>query len=79
MWFYQNFPKTSQELDSCNSGKAFSKILLWKLSELPECKSDLGTVWSSWLTVEFQKSNPLKYYKKSQSFREKKFMKNYYI
>ena len=49
------------------------------MSELPKCKSDLGTVWSSWLTVEFQRSTPLKYYKKSQSFREKTFMKNYYI
>ena len=43
--------------------ESFFKIILWKMAELSKCKSDLGTVGSSWLTVKFQKSNPLKCYR----------------
>ena len=67
MWFYQNYPKNLPGVGLLQQGESFFKNLLGKMSELPECKSDLGTVWSSWLTVEFQRSTPLKYYKKSQS------------
>ena len=53
MWFSQNFPKTSQELDSCNSGKAFSKFFcensqnslsvsrIWERFEVPD------SLWNS--------------------------------
>ena len=76
---YVILPKLSKNVSGVGlllQRESFFKILLGKMSELPECKSDLGTVWSSWLTVEFQRSNPLKYYKKSQNLRKKKFMKN---
>ena len=79
MWFSQDFPKTSQELDSCNSGKAFSKFFcencqnslsvsrIWERFEVPD------SLWNSKRAIHWNIT------RKAKAFVKKSFMKNNYI
>ena len=75
MWFYQNYPKTSQELDSCNSGKAFSKFFwekcqnslsgspIWERFEVPD------SLWNSKTAIHWNITRKAKAFVKKRSWK----------
>ena len=74
MWFYQNYPRTSEELDSYNSEKAFSKFFCEKcqnflsVSPISERFEVPGSLWNSKRAIYWNATGKAKAFVKKRSW-----------